>query len=92
MGKRIPDVIKTSVDINQITGAIAAAIDPHDVEENLRQLGFDVQVSEIDWRQWATITIEGGENETGVILTLQLAKIEIGFDSLTMNHEKEEGE
>lgn len=89
MSKRLEQVVKKSDDLKKIMRAIGGAIDPRDVEEGLQALGFDVEVDTIDYgNEFGTITIEGGENETGVILTLNLVKIEIGYDTLTVSHDR----
>lgn len=85
MSKRINEVVTHGDDVKKITRAIACAIDTRKVEDELRDLGLDVEVNEVSWGGgFATITIEGGENETGIILTLKLVKIEAGFDTLTI--------
>lgn len=82
----LQDIVKTGDDIKKLTSAIASAIDSTDVGDNLRSLGLDVEVDTVDWNTWATISIEGGENETGVILTLQLSRVEIGYDTIDIDH------
>lgn len=82
------DIVKKGDDLGKLVEAVASAISPRDVEENLQQLGLKVEVDTVDWNQWATIRIEGGENETGVILTLRLAKAEIGYDTLNISEDE----
>lgn len=82
--KGIHDVVKSGSDVKKITEAIAMGISTLDVEDALRALGLKVRVDTIDWNTFGTISIEGGENESGCIITLRLAKIEVGYDSLTV--------
>jgi len=84
--KSIHDVVATSDDLKKITAAIARGIDPTDIEEELRGLGLKVRLDTVDWNTFGTISIEGGENETGCIITLQLSRIEVGFDSMNVKH------
>ncbi|UVG34444.1 hypothetical protein SEA_GAZEBO_75 [Microbacterium phage Gazebo] len=91
MTERLFDVIKKGSDLNKITAAIGGAIDSRSVEDDLRELGLDVQVDTIDYSRWGVITIEGGENENGVILTLRLEKVEIGYDVLNVKDGESDG-
>lgn len=86
MSKNLFDVVKTGKDVQKIVQAVAFSIDATAVQEKLEDLGLDVEVSEIDTNSETpgVFTIEGGENETGVILTLQLLKVEYAFDVLNM--------
>lgn len=84
--KSIHDVVATSDDLKKITAAIAQGIDATDIEEELRGLGLKVRLDTVDWNTFGTISIEGGENETGCIITLQLSRIEVGFDSMSVEH------
>lgn len=89
--KRIHDVVQTGEDVKKITGAIASGISTLDIEDALRDLGLKVRVDTVDWNTFGTITIEGGENESGVILTLRLVKVEVGWDTLNIGDPKPEG-
>jgi hypothetical protein len=85
MSKRIHEIVKHGDDVQKLTAAIGRAIDPTDIEDALQDLGLDVQVDTVDWgSEYGTITIEGGENETGIILTLKLVKVEQDFDTLNI--------
>lgn len=87
---RLHDVTPKSDDVRKLMEAIARGIDPTDIQEALNDLGLHVQLDTVDWgNTFGTISIEGGENETGCIITLQLARIEVGFDSITVSHEDE---
>lgn len=91
MSKRINEVVAQPEDVRKILEAIASGIDTTRIEESLRDLGLGVELDTVDYGgQFATITLEGGENETGCILTLHLVKIETGFDTLNVNHEERE--
>lgn len=91
MSKRINEVVVKPTDLRNIMEALAAGFDTARVQDELQDLGLDVELDTIDWgNQFGTITLEGGENETGCILTLKLVKIEAGFDTLNVNHEERE--
>lgn len=89
MSKRINEVVAKPADLRNIMEAIAAGFDTSRVQDELEDLGLDVELDTIDWvNQFGTITLEGGENETGCILTLKLVKIETGFDTLNVKQEE----
>ena len=85
MSNRLFDVVKTNDDLQKIVRAVAHGIDATDVQDALEELGLDVEVDTIDWNTWSQIEISGGENETGVIITLVVKEIEIGFDRLSVD-------
>lgn len=69
--------------LRKVTQAVAFSIDATDVQEKLEDLGLHVTVDEIDAsRDGGTFTIEGGENETSIVLTLQLTRIEHDFSRI----------
>lgn len=82
--KSIHDVVKQGEDVKKITAAIGRGINSTDIEEELRDLGLKVRLDTVDWNTFGTISIEGGENETGCILTLRLVKVEVGYDVLNV--------
>lgn len=87
MSKRrgIHDVVRNGSDVQKIMEAIADGIDVTDIEESLRALGLKIRLDTVDFGgEFGTISIEGGENETGCILTLRLTKVEVGWDKLTI--------
>lgn len=86
MSNRLFDVVKTNDDVQKIVRAVARGIDATDVQDALEEeLGFDVEVDTVDWNTWSQIEVSGGENETGVIITLVVKEIEIGFDRLSVD-------
>lgn len=82
--KSIHDVVQHGEDVKKITAAIARGINSTDIEDELRDLGLKVRLDTVDWNTFGTISIEGGENETGCILTLRLVKVEVGYDVLNV--------
>lgn len=92
MSRRINDVVERPEDLRKVLAAIARGIDTMRIAEELQDLGLDVFVDTVDYgSSFGTITLEGGENETGCILTLKLVKIETGFDTLNVKQERMEG-
>lgn len=89
MSKGLFDVIKKGEDVRKIAQAVASGMDPTDIQEALEDLGFDVEVDTIDWgNHFGQIVIEGGENETGVIITLAIKSVELGFDTINVGQEE----
>lgn len=81
-------LIETPEQVRAVVQAIAFAIDTREVQEALEDLGLKVEVNEVDASQGLVLgrfTIEGGENETGFIATLEVTHIEYGFNSLTLS-------
>lgn len=88
MSKRINEVVEKPTDLRKVMEAIAAGFDTSRVQDALEDLGLDVELDTIDYgSEFGTITLEGGENETGCILTLKLVKVETGFDTLNVKQE-----
>lgn len=78
-------LIETPEQVRAVVQAIAFAIDTTDVQEALEDLGLKVEVNEVDASQGLILgrfTVEGGENETAFIATLEVTHIEYGFNSL----------
>ena len=90
MSRRINEVVERPGDLRKILAAIARGIDSTRIGEELQDLGLDVYVDTVDYgSKFGTITLEGGENETGCILTLKLVKVETGFDTLNVKQEND---
>lgn len=79
--------LDTAEQVKAVVRAIAFAINSSDVEDRLRELGLNVSVDEIDASQHllGRFTVEGGENDTAFIATLQVKSIAIGHDIVRLD-------
>jgi hypothetical protein len=71
--------IESRADYDAVQEAVASGINVSDVEYGLRELGFMARLDTVDWRQFGTIILEGGENETACVVTLRVESVQIGY-------------
>jgi hypothetical protein len=78
--------VENRADYDAVQAAIARGMNTSDVEDALRELGYPVRLDTVDFGQFGTITLEGGENETSCIVTLRVVSVQLGYDTTKVNH------
>lgn len=80
--------MNTSEKYDRVQQAIGASIDTYDIQTDLRQLGYEIELNEVDFgNHFGKLILGGGENETGCIIVLRVSYVQLGFDRYWIDDE-----